>query len=169
MNSEHWISRWGAFEFQGSLIWALIPKTHSNTSKYSSNPPSNLEMIETDVFLFFLPYEKCCISNYWSWKWKLYLISSFSLADLKNLLDLCVTFMWHAHTMSQWEGAGQHIYGVGKLETEPSSSASCFLPTYWQCQSLFLRLRILVSNHYYSFQCVYVEIWHWVKCRYGIF
>lgn len=47
--NEHWISRWGSFEFQGNLIWALIPKTLSNISKYSSNTPSNLEMIETDV------------------------------------------------------------------------------------------------------------------------
>ncbi len=30
-------------------IWALKPKTHSNISKYSSNTPSNLEMVETEV------------------------------------------------------------------------------------------------------------------------
>lgn len=67
-------------------------------------------------------------------------------------MDVCITCRWHAHTISELEVAGQHTYGVGKFKIEPTSGANCFLPTYWQCQSLFLRLRTLVSGNYFSFQ-----------------
>lgn len=98
-----------------------------------------------------------------------------------SVLAICSTgwiYVLHScDTLTQClseKGLGSTL-GVGKLETEPSSGANCFLPTYWQCRSLFLRLRSFVSNHYYSFQfvCMWeckMQIWNiWnIKCRYGI-
>lgn len=158
----HWISKWGAFELVKPNLHSQSPENLKCVQKLLKSPIESWEYGKVCVCMF-------SAANQTVDRKSGNLISSLCLGDLKDLLDVCITCRWHAHTKSEWEGAGQHTYGVGKLEIEHTSRANCFLPTYWQCQSLFLRLRSLVFGHYYSFQ--FVHMW---KCdtewnAYGIF